>query len=55
MDKIREGGFHIAAQRETVLTQELVEQFYKEHSEKEFFGELTDFMTRCVLIELYFS
>ena len=45
MNKIRSSGFHIAAQKETVLTKELAEQFYLEHKDKEFFGELTDFMT----------
>lgn len=45
MNKIRSSGFHIAAQKETVLTKELAEQFYMEHKDKEFFGELTDFMT----------
>eukprot|EP00116_Pleurobrachia_bachei_P002240 sb/3462502/ len=45
MNKIRSSGFHIAAQKETVLTKELAEQFYMEHKDKEFFGELTEFMT----------
>lgn len=45
MTKIRSSGFHIAAQKETVLTRELAEQFYMEHKDKEFFGELTEFMT----------
>ena len=45
MTKIRSSGFHIQAQKTTHLTQEVVEQFYSEHKEKEFFGELTEFMT----------
>jgi len=44
-NQIRSSGFHIAAQKETTLTREVAEQFYAEHSDKEFFGELTDFMT----------
>lgn len=45
MDKIRSSGFHIQAQKETHLTKDVVEQFYGEHKDKEFFGELTEFMT----------
>lgn len=45
LEKIRSAGFHIAAQKETQLTQGVVEQFYREHKDKEFFGELTEFMT----------
>lgn len=44
-NQIRSSGFHIAAQKETTLTKEVAEQFYSEHKEKEFFGELTEFMT----------
>ena len=45
MDKIRSSGFHIQAQKETHLTKDVVEQFYGEHKDKDFFGELTEFMT----------
>jgi len=45
LSKIRSSGFHIEAQKETQLTKDVVEQFYSEHKDKEFFGELTEFMT----------
>jgi len=45
LTKIRSSGFHIQAQKETQLTKDVVEQFYSEHKDKEFFGELTEFMT----------
>ncbi|KAL5261318.1 hypothetical protein ACHWQZ_G007121 [Mnemiopsis leidyi] len=45
LQKIRASGFHIQAQKETHLTKDVVEQFYSEHKDKEFFGELTEFMT----------
>ena len=54
MNKIRSSGFHIAAQKETVLTKELAEQFYMEHKDKEFFGELTEFMTSGLHYHLHY-
>ena len=46
MSKIREAGFHIAARKETELTRDIAEQFYGEHKDKEYFGDLTEHMTR---------
>ncbi len=46
MDKIKEAGFHIAARKETELTKEMAEEFYKEHKDKDYFSDLTEHMTR---------
>lgn len=46
MEKIQEAGFNVSLSTETCLTKEMAEQFYGEHKDKEFFGELTDFMCR---------
>ena len=46
MDKIKEAGFHIAARKETELTKEMAEEFYKEHKDKEYFSDLTEHMCR---------
>ena len=35
--------------KETCLTKEIAEQFYSEHKDKEFFGDLTDFMSRYIM------
>ena len=45
MDKIKEAGFNIAARKETEMTKEIAEQFYKDHTDKDYFGDLTDHMT----------
>ncbi|CAH1788236.1 unnamed protein product [Owenia fusiformis] len=45
MDKIKEAGFHIAARKETELTKEMAEAFYKDQNDKEFFSDLTEHMT----------
>ena len=45
MAKIKEAGFHIAARKETELTPELAQQFYKDIAGKEYFGDLTEHMT----------
>ena len=46
MDKIQQAGFNVSLSTETCLTKEMAEQFYAEHKDKEFYGELTDFMCR---------
>ena len=48
LDKIKEAGFNVSLTKETCLTKEIAEQFYSEHKDKEFFGDLTDFMSRSV-------
>ena len=48
MDKIKEAGFHIAARKETDLSKDMAEQFYQDLSDKEYYGDLVDHMTRWV-------
>jgi len=45
MNRIREAGFHIAARKKTELTKDIASEFYKEHADKDYFGDLTDHMT----------
>ncbi len=45
MNKITEGGFKIVAAKMTKLSLEEAETFYAIHSERPFFGELTEFMS----------
>lgn len=40
-----QGGLHVAAAKLTVLSRKKCEEFYAEHKERPFFGELVDFMT----------
>lgn len=47
MNKIKEAGFNIAARKETELTKEIAEEFYKAQEESEYFQDLTQHMTRC--------
>jgi nucleoside-diphosphate kinase len=43
--KFEENNLKIAAAKLTVLSKEKCEEFYAEHKERPFFGELVDFMT----------
>ncbi|KAI0230921.1 Thioredoxin domain-containing protein [Lamellibrachia satsuma] len=45
MNKIKEAGFNIAARKETELTKEIAEEFYKAQEESEYFQDLTQHMT----------
>ncbi|XP_013400544.1 thioredoxin domain-containing protein 3 homolog isoform X4 [Lingula anatina] len=45
MELIKEAGFHIAARKETELTPDIVQQLYKEHEGKEYYGDLVEHMT----------
>ncbi len=45
MNKITEGGFKIIATKMTKLSLEEAQTFYGVHSERPFFGELTEFMS----------
>lgn len=45
LDKIVAGGFKIVAMKYTKLSLEQAAQFYAVHSERPFFGELTEFMS----------
>ena len=46
MNKIKEAGFNIAARKETELTKEIAEQFYKAQEGSEYFEDLTQHMSR---------
>ncbi|XP_028289447.1 thioredoxin domain-containing protein 6 [Parambassis ranga] len=54
MEEIRGRGFSISQLKETVLSREVAEEFYKEHKEKPFFSQLVDFMCRgpCMMLVL---
>lgn len=43
--KFEENGLHVAAAKLAHLTQAQCEEFYAEHKERPFFGELVEFMT----------
>ncbi len=45
LDKIIKAGYKIVALKYTRLTKQEAEGFYAVHSDKPFFGELTDFMS----------
>jgi nucleoside-diphosphate kinase len=50
-EKIKESGIKITKSKRLTLDREIAENFYVEHSERPFFGELVDFMTSgdCVI------
>lgn len=50
-EKIKESGIKITKSKRLTLDREIAENFYTEHSERPFFGELVDFMTSgdCVI------
>ncbi|XP_047225894.1 thioredoxin domain-containing protein 6 isoform X2 [Girardinichthys multiradiatus] len=54
LEEISGRGFTIALLKETVLSREMAEEFYKEHREKPFFIQLVDFMCRgpCMMLVL---
>uniref|UniRef100_S4RS81 Nucleoside diphosphate kinase-like domain-containing protein n=1 Tax=Petromyzon marinus TaxID=7757 RepID=S4RS81_PETMA len=43
---IKEAGFHIAMQKEVILTEEQAREFYREHEGQDYFGTLVKHMTR---------
>ena len=45
-----DAGLRIVAQKRVQLTRAQAEHFYGEHSERPFFGELCDFMTRSPVV-----
>lgn len=49
LDKIQARGFTISRLKDTVLSREMAEEFYKEHRDKPFFSQLVDYMCRWVL------
>ena len=50
LDKIIKGGFRIVALKQTKLTSEKAGQFYEVHKERQFYGELVDFMSSGLII-----
>uniref|UniRef100_A0A1A7XVV8 Nucleoside diphosphate kinase B n=1 Tax=Iconisemion striatum TaxID=60296 RepID=A0A1A7XVV8_9TELE len=48
LEEIRGRGFTVTRLKETVLSREMAEEFYKEHREKPFFSQVVDFMCRLV-------
>ena len=46
LNMITEGGFRIVSMKLTQLTMADAQKFYAVHSERPFFGELVEFMTR---------
>jgi nucleoside-diphosphate kinase len=44
-EKISGHGLTIINSKQILITREIAEEFYAEHSERPFFGELVDFMT----------
>jgi len=50
LDKINAGGFRIVAMKMTHMTKRDAEAFYAVHSERPFYGELVEFMTRGPII-----
>ncbi|XP_066544492.1 thioredoxin domain-containing protein 6 isoform X2 [Amia ocellicauda] len=54
LEKICSGGFTISQMKETMLSREIAEEFYREHKGKPFFESLVDFMCRgpCMMMTL---
>ncbi|XP_045560895.1 thioredoxin domain-containing protein 6 isoform X2 [Salmo salar] len=54
LGEIRAGGFSISRLKETVLSRDTAEEFYREHRDKPFYGQLVDFMCSgpCMLLVL---
>ena len=50
LSKINAAGFRIVAMKMTHMTRRDAEQFYAIHSERPFFGELVEFMTRGPIV-----
>lgn len=48
LEEIQGRGFTVAQLKETLLSREMAEEFYKEQREKPFFTQLVDFMCRLV-------
>ncbi len=50
LEKINTAGFRIVAMKLTQMTKADAEAFYAVHSERPFFGELVEFMTRGAIV-----
>ena len=45
IDEIEHNGFEIVRLQKVIVSKELAEEFYAEHKDKPFFGELVEFVT----------
>nr|XP_021334265.1 thioredoxin domain-containing protein 6 isoform X3 [Danio rerio] len=54
LEEIQAQGFTISQLKDTILSREMAEEFYKEHREKPFFSQLVDYMCRgpCTMLVL---
>ncbi|KAM7407571.1 hypothetical protein PAMA_003340 [Pampus argenteus] len=54
LEEIRGNGFSVTRLKETVLSREMAEEFYREHRDKPFFSQLVEFMSRgpCMMLVL---
>ncbi|KAM9851198.1 thioredoxin domain-containing protein 6 [Aulostomus maculatus] len=54
LEEIHASGFSVSRLKETILSRETAEEFYKEHREKPFFSQLVEFMRGgpCVMLIL---
>ncbi|XP_036397217.1 thioredoxin domain-containing protein 6 [Megalops cyprinoides] len=54
LEQIEKGGFTVSQMKETVLSRDMAEEFYKEHREKPFFSQLVDYMCSgpCMMLVL---
>ena len=50
LEKINASGFKIVAMKYTQMSKTDAETFYAIHSERPFFGELVEFMTRSTIV-----
>jgi len=50
LEKINAAGFRVVAMKLTQMTKADAESFYSVHSERPFFGELVEFMTRGAIV-----
>ena len=55
LEKISAAGFKIAAMKYTQLSVRDAQEFYAIHSERPFFGELVEFMTRGPIVAAVFE
>ncbi|CAK6954045.1 thioredoxin domain-containing protein 6 [Scomber scombrus] len=54
LEEIHGRGFSVTRLKETVLSREMAEEFYKDHRDKPFFSQLVEFMSRgpCMMLVL---
>ncbi|XP_046701253.1 thioredoxin domain-containing protein 6 isoform X3 [Silurus meridionalis] len=54
LEEIQVAGFTISQQKEMILSNEMAEEFYTQHSDKPFFNQLVDYMCRgpCTMLIL---